>query len=839
MAKTFIGQLILRLQAQGLSEADKVKRAMDGIERRAKALSQSAWGAGFERQMGKLGLSAQQIDAVKKSWINLHKSMDERGLDKALRKSEISAWKVATLGHFTAVRDSANSTRRAVNNLRESLVRMGLVTLGGYTGAYMGGVAIREGLTAASEYTRAQYRMDVANVPGDEQEKMRAEAARLSGKYGSIDEASILELNKATWALFGGDGGKARALMESLVKQFVTDVTMSGVETAGNNLTTILKAMDVLNVNQGETPVEDIKAILEGWARAKQIEGKDIDLAAFLGFARAAKVSKYGLSDDFLTNYLPALGQDVGIEQLGTALSGAYQNLVTPSSGGSQGQYVKRQVAMGLRDANNSLIQRDLFASNPYEWTLKVLKPLLEQKGVDTGNTAAVSEAIKKLMSNSNAAALLTGWIEAQAQIDKNVALYKGAAGTSGAEDARQRDPFAAWESVLVSLRNLSAAVLPMETIAAGLNGLADAINGFKEKVRNADPTVVGMGVSAATLAAGWTTWKLGTMVWGLITAGTNLNAAAVALQAAALSLGGAGAAESLADVKNSGGKGGWAAALLWWKSLGVAAAPGLAAGALASSPGDDFEQQVAHQRVARKKLRWWLLGDAGERTKDDFVGEPTFSPTSVVGAGRISGETGGGAVGAGKPLISLSDLFDNWFSDEISKFEGRDELPGSDRGSGHFDTAEQLRALIAKIESPLPDNREHFDTAAELRAIIDRLGAEGRLPENKTAFSNSDELRALIARIGPERLPENKTAIDETAIAAAEQRAAEAGRSIEASLNVTAKPNVDSSMVDVLNKKLREAIALMHQFSSSLSAADNAVDRQLRRSMADYGVSP
>ena len=139
-------------------------------------------------------------------------------------------------------------------------------------------LSLRAGaLRAASERARTEYRLDLASIPEADQNAMRDKAQGLSSKYPSIDATEILELQKTTYALFGGDIEKALTLIEPLIKSFIADVTAVGVQKAGENLSSFLKAMDNLNVNEGpDGGVSNIEAILEGWIRAKQIEGKEI-----------------------------------------------------------------------------------------------------------------------------------------------------------------------------------------------------------------------------------------------------------------------------------------------------------------------------------------------------------------------------------------------------------------------------------------------------------------------------------------------------------------------------------------------------------------------------------
>ncbi|TPI31508.1 hypothetical protein FJ414_23405 [Mesorhizobium sp. B3-1-6] len=113
------------------------------------------------------------------------------------------------------------------------------------------------------------------------------------------------------------------------------------------------------------------------------------------------------------------------------------------------------------------------------------------------------------------------------------------AAGLSAADDVQKLDPFAAYSGFKDSQANLSDAVLPMETVGAGLNRFADHINAFTKKVRDGDPMVLGgAGIAGAGLAA-FGGWKVGTGLWAPVTAGPALNEAAAALTAAAAQGGG------------------------------------------------------------------------------------------------------------------------------------------------------------------------------------------------------------------------------------------------------------------------------------------------------------
>lgn len=543
MSQTIIGRLILALSTKGLGEANKVAGTLGKIERAAKQLNSTkmaSWGTTFQRNIDKLKLTPREINDITSSWARLQEAIKKKQFGATLPASSVAQWKNQTLQHYAAQRAAFDNharvmeakTRTHAKRLR-SLMKPAFVAGGFYTTAYGGGMAIRGGLRAASEATRTKYRMQLANIPAADQRSMESEAQRLSTKYGPIDEQDVLELNKTLWALFGGNMKEAQGALEKIVQTFIMDVTAVGVDRAGENLNSLLKGMDVANRNEGaDGGVARIGDIVEGWVRAKQVEGKDIDLGRFLEFSRTSKGAKYGLSDEFYAYYLTALGQDLGFGKLGHALSGGITSFLSPVGTGKFGRYKKEQAKLGIRDQNDSLIERDLFVANPYEWVHRVLVPLLQKNGIDTKNKAAITEAVSRLTPNSNLRDAMTGFIAAKDQIEKNIRLYRSAAGTSAATDVRYRDPFAASESLLAAMRNLSAATLPMEHIAGGLNAMADGVNALAAAAKeNPLATTIGLG------AAGYGTYKGGKWIGGKLSDAFGLKSSALALDGSAAAL--------------------------------------------------------------------------------------------------------------------------------------------------------------------------------------------------------------------------------------------------------------------------------------------------------------
>ncbi|WP_274627565.1 hypothetical protein [Arvimicrobium flavum] len=69
--------------------------------------------------------------------------------------------------------------------------------------------------------------------------------------------------------------------------------------------------------------------------------------------------------------------------------------------------------------------------------------------------------------------------------------------------------------------------------------------------------------------------------------------------------------------------------------------------------------------------------------------------------------------------------------------------------------------------------------------------------------------------------------------------KAAQTGSDVETSLGVTVRPDIDSSAIDTLISKVRTALSELQRLGSAISDANDNTDRQLRRAMVDYGVSP
>ncbi|RWM29395.1 hypothetical protein [Mesorhizobium sp.] len=548
MARTLVGRLQLIVQAMGLGEAKKVENVLSSIERNAKRLSSAPWGQNFERQIHKMALSAKELDQVRRSWNALQKDIASRGLTAALKKSEVSAWKTATLGHFAQVRAGLKQTEVEAKRISRSIqnaLKPAYVMLGGYTGVYLTGTLGREAIGASAERQREYFRQRMGAIPQNEQDQIFARSQELSQKYPSANITDIMEMARTARNTMGSTD-RGLEVLDRMVKGFVTLQSAKGIEAATSELTGLMKGLDNLGTNSnGAKGVKNVNDLIDAFIKAAQIEGNDFDVGSMWSFARRSRIAGPGLSPEFLATVAPAMIQDMGADGAGTALAMAYKAFVIGASDGASKPNLAEQKRLGLRmgEGKGNLVDSDLFGTNPYAWVKKNLIPALQKDGVDINNDTEVAKAVAQLSRNSSATGFLTRMITQQQQNDRLIALYQRAVGSEAADQAKDQDPFVGWKGFQESLRNLSAAVgeSVMPVIVPGLNGLANTINSFAALVQAQDPRVLGGASILGAGIAAYGGWRVATGIYGLITAGVALNEAAAALTAAAVAQGGSG----------------------------------------------------------------------------------------------------------------------------------------------------------------------------------------------------------------------------------------------------------------------------------------------------------
>lgn len=677
MARTLIGELLLRMKDDTHSDqvADKVAGSMRRIEEATKRLNAAPWGGKFQSQLDKLKVSAGDLDTLERSWKRLHESMAGRDISKALAKNEIANWKTSVLGQFAQaqqnVRDELDKTKRHATSWRNSMnaiFKSGLVALGAYTGAYMGGVAIKGGLMGSAEWEREKFRGVMAGISPKDRQALIARSVQLGQKYPSISIAEISELGRTSIGLTGNpkDG---LDVLEDLVRGQVALQTAQGTDVGAETLRTLLRGIDNLGQNSGGPQgLKQTREIIAGMIRAAQVEGYDFDPGKLFEFARRAKGAGPGFSTDFLAMVAPAIIQDMGASGAGTSFGSAFANFVTASNATNNKQTLANQMALGIRSQDGVLSESALFQQNPFEWTQKVLIPALQKSGVNLEDDNEVQAKVSGLSRNQMVQYAMTRMVTQRGQIQRNIDLYGKAIGPDQAGIIPSQDPFVAWKGMITSLTNLAAALGEdtMPTIVAGLNSLTGAINGMGEAWRNGDAMTKGL-IGAGAVAGGAGIWKIMSGIWGLATAGPALNAAALSLEGAAVSLAAAGGG----PIPGVGGKKGWGGGKWGWGAL-LRSPYAVAAGAI-GGVHSLFDPGEGLVNAPRKYGAWgvddlirYLMGTGGGKQKEapaigqSFAGQEKMT-AGIVQAGDIATMMGGKISDAlsptAKPVVDTTSI--------------------------------------------------------------------------------------------------------------------------------------------------------------------------------------
>lgn len=335
MARTFIGELVLRLKdemsGKAKTAASNLDTSVDKIQRAARRMSQTTWGGQFEERLRKLGTSSGDIDKLRVAWESLHTSMSSRNLSKAMQAMEKSNFKTAALTHFSEIATRAGEADTKVRGLTASLREIGKYAVAGSL-VYGGVNTAREGILASAEMMRERDRWNQANIPDSERDAAIAEADRLTTQYPSAGLLNMVELARKARAMMG-DNERGRAILPDLAKAFVALQSAKGTDAAVQELEGFLKGADVAGLNApGQKGIESIRQVIAGWVRAAQVEGRDLDTGKFLEFSRYGKIAVTSLSDRFLAGVLPAIVKDYGPSQFGNALNMAYKSFVIGSN---------------------------------------------------------------------------------------------------------------------------------------------------------------------------------------------------------------------------------------------------------------------------------------------------------------------------------------------------------------------------------------------------------------------------------------------------------------------------------------------------------------------------
>ncbi|WP_313026753.1 hypothetical protein [Brucella sp.] len=600
----------------------------------------------MQKQLDKLKATPREFDLVLRSWERLNQGFQSRNLTDAMRKNDIAAWRQATVSHLTAVRARLNETERSAGRLHaqfENMKKFGYLMGGGYTGLYMASTGTRAALTAASQERVQQAEMKYAGLSEGERGKIDSSADKFVSKY-NLNKAEVLEVLKDS-SLNAIDTDTALSMADPMMKAMLVLKNLFGKEGAVDGLRAFNKAMD----NMGVQDPELYTKMLDGYVRSQQVIGRDISPESYAQAIKFARAPGKAYGKDFISTWLPYMAAETGGSDAGGKIRAAFDNLATGRTPLAQ---LERQIELGLRQGvvrNNkgkivdpgTLTESDRFYANPLEWMDGVLKPALVKQGIDVNNSGDMAAYVGKIVGNRLAGDMLFGALEQFDQY-KRQKENRGdnAFGLKAADTIQAENPFAAFDAFKDAMSNLSAAVMPMDTISSGLNTMASVINNFQQSLRDGNPAAWGGLALGGTAVVGGPVALLLKAGWDLITAGTALKGSAAALDAAAAKLGAAGGMPGGTDGKKATkGNGTWSAiTAALGKAATVGAALTTATSLLSDSPGDTFEEQVAIQAKRKDGLKRDLsryFGWAGNR--DFWLGD---SSTSI--RDKLKIDTGG-----------------------------------------------------------------------------------------------------------------------------------------------------------------------------------------------------
>lgn len=532
MAKTLIGQLILRLQQNVSVEAGKVTKSLRGIEQAAANLDNKrpTWGNKFDQQLRQLKVTPQEHAAIVESWGRLLSSIDGKAAGQ-----QKGVWRSGVLSHLATMRteiDLTNTRAKVLGNTLRSIASGAGFLIGG-SAAYAGYGAVRGGVNAAFEQQRVEAQGHFSGLSEDDQGALKAKAEELAAKYGLAVTNVLQALQEASLSMPSTDDALASA--DSIARLLTSLESIYGPDGAVSGTYSILRGLD--NVAMNQTPEEVLKA-LDAFMKAQQVLGKDFSPDAFRQMLQYARIAGKSLDDDFLLTWMPILASETAGADAGTRLRANFDQLIV---GRASKEAESAQAKYGIRTDETGLIGQEAYAANPVLWAHDYLLPALKEAGVNTDDPVALATVLGEITNNRQSSDFLSAsLISFEQYLRTATERIPAASGLAAADEVREIDPFSAVQGMVNSLSNLSGAlgehVAPV--IIPMFSAISGAIEGLATKVREAEGWEVGvaaLGVALGGLGA-LGAGKVG-LAW--ITAGPSLQTAAGMLQSAATSLGG------------------------------------------------------------------------------------------------------------------------------------------------------------------------------------------------------------------------------------------------------------------------------------------------------------
>lgn len=488
-------QLIIQLVDKLSGPAANAAKNLNGVEKVLQSIGKSSggtrgWGASFQAELDKLKLAPAQLAKVRAEWEKLqHALTSPSPLKASVQLGAMNEWKTKMLANLRAVRHEADSTGASI----AKAAKLAGAAFAAAGGTYAIGRAGRNAARNASVNLREGARDYLAGIDPQTSAALTARALQLSGKYSSVDMATMhSQLREAGTSM--RDFGKAVELSETIARGLVVLQSLKGKDQAIEENQRFFRALDTLGKNQDP---KEVARYYDAYIRALGWEGAELNMGSLFEVAKMSKSAGPGLSERFLMAIAPGLMGDMTPMRFGTALGSTLAQVISDRA---TAKAKEEQSRYGLRDKKGWKDQ-NMIMSDPFRYSMEKLIPALQKRGVNVDDPIEVAKAMNKIFSNQIVADLFTKMItQRQQYLDKEKA-YNGAPGLGAAKELPSKDPFVAWEGFMSSLRNLaSVAGSPViETATSALNGLTESIGKFTSELSK-NPTaaaVVGWGGTA------------------------------------------------------------------------------------------------------------------------------------------------------------------------------------------------------------------------------------------------------------------------------------------------------------------------------------------------------
>lgn len=432
---------------------------------------------------------------------------------------------VAALGGLSRY---LNNAQGDADKLNQKLGRLKL-TIGGLF-AVQGGAALLSQLSKVidrgAELQRMQNNMRMGGMKEAEVAQATAKAWELTAKYRTLSVGRIGDMVNEVRSVFGDTKTAMDNIEPALKAATVLKSTMKGKnqEALVGQVFDMFKSADLRNITDDPKATA---AYFDNMTKVVTATGGKVTPKDFLQMVKYSKSAGQTWTDDFITRIAASMMQEGSPSTVGTALASMDQAVV---GGKMTDKALHAFDKLGLvrpdamifnkkgsltEVASGGIEGGDLFRTNPYEWTQKVLKPAIMRQITDGGRLklseediiAKAAPVLSNMFGNRNAEWIANTMFK-ERPIERDKELINQAQGLKAADDLLKKDWFTAVEAFGTQWENLMTALGAPEvgSATAMLNSLTDALVGMNqwaarpENAKMVGAIFQGLAVGAAAL---------------------------------------------------------------------------------------------------------------------------------------------------------------------------------------------------------------------------------------------------------------------------------------------------------------------------------------------------